>query len=214
MQQAFLAVIVGVPLTLAVTAVAFVMGAVLGFPIMLGLQSRIAPLRWLLRFLVDLIRAIPPIVWLFLIFFGVQIGTIRFDSFTAAVIGLGLIASAYLAEVYRGGYSTLPKGQNEAALALGLTRKTTFLRVLTPQAIKTVLPSMSTFLLALVKDSSIASTIGVMDMVFMANQFARQNPDVPGLMPFLVAAAVYLIISIPIAIYARRLDAKLKGAGR
>ncbi|MHA3723444.1 amino acid ABC transporter permease [Leucobacter sp. HY1910] len=212
MQQAFLAVIIGLPLTLAVTAVAFLMGAVLGFPIMLGLQSRIVPVRWILRFAVDLVRAIPPIVWLFLIYFGVQIGTIRFDSFTAAVIGLGLIASAYLAEVYRGGYSTLPRGQQEAALALGLTRSSTFIRVLTPQAIKTVLPSMSTFLLALVKDSSIASTIGVMDMVFMANQFARQNPTVPGLTPFLMAAAVYLIISIPIAVYARRLDARLKGA--
>ncbi|MFV0435192.1 MAG: amino acid ABC transporter permease [Leucobacter sp.] len=214
MGEAFLAVIIGLPLTLAVTAVAFIVGAILGFPIMLGLQSRIAPLRWILKLIVDLIRAIPPIVWLFLIYFGVQFGEIRLDSFTAAVIGLGLIASAYLAEVYRGGYSTLPKGQNEAALALGLTRTTTFVQVLTPQAIKTVLPSMSTFLLALVKDSSIASTIGVMDMVFRANQFARQNPDIPGLVPFLVAAAVYLIISIPIAIYARRLDAKLKGVGR
>lgn len=213
MAEAFLAVIIGLPMTLVVTALAFTTGAILGFPIMLGMRSRFVVVRLVIRLMVDIIRAVPPIVWLFLIYFGVQIGSIRLDSLTAAVIGLGLIASAYLAEVYRGGYSTLPKGQTEASLALGLTPTTTFLRIQTPQAIRTVLPSMSTFLLALVKDSSIASTIGVMDLVFRASQFARQNPDIPGIAPFLVAAAVYLIISIPIAIFARRLDAKLKGAG-
>lgn len=212
MSDAFLTVLMGLPMTLLVTALAFVIGLIGGFPIMLGLRSRIAPVRLAIRLLVDLIRGIPPIVWLFLIYFGVQFGAIRMDSLTAAVVGLGIISSAYLAEMYRGGFQTLPMGQAEAANALGLSRFDAFVFVLTPQAFRTVLPSVTTFLLSLIKDSSIASTIGVADMVFMANQFARQNPDVAGIVPFLLAAVVYLVVSIPVALIARRLDSRMRGA--
>ncbi|MGO1545190.1 MAG: amino acid ABC transporter permease [Gulosibacter sp.] len=210
--DAFLAVILGLPLTLAVTAAAFAVGLIGGIPLMLGLRSRIKLVSLPCRLLVDVIRGIPPIVWLFLIYFGVQIGAIRFDSFAAAVIGLGLIACAYLAEIYRGAFITLPNGQKEAADALGLHGATTFTRILTPQAFRTALPSMATYLLSLIKDSSIASTIGVVDMVFMANQFVRQSATMVGITPFVIAAVIYLLISLPIAIASRRLDARLKEA--
>ncbi|KAB1657817.1 amino acid ABC transporter permease [Pseudoclavibacter chungangensis] len=209
-MNVFLAVLAGLPMTLLVTVVAFAIGLVGGIPLMLGLRSPITAVRLAVRFVVDLVRGVPPIVWLFLIYFGVQLGTVRLTSFTAAVIGLGIISSAYLAEIYRGGFAVLPAGQAEAAEALGLGRSTTFFRVLSPQAFTTAMPSMTTYLLSLVKDSSIASTIGVMDMVFMSNQFARQNPQVAGYVPFLVAAGVYLVVSVPIAIAARRLDTRLR----
>lgn len=212
MGDAITAVLLGLPMTLLVTVLAFVMGAVLGIPIMLGLRARWKPLRLGVRFVVDIIRGIPPIVWLFLIYFGVHIGTLRFDSLTAAVVGLGIIASAYLAEIYRGGFATLPRGQSEAAAALGLGARTTFGRILAPQALRTALPSITTYLLSLLKDSSIASTIGVADMVFAANMFARQNPATAGILPFFIAAAVYLIVSVPVAIVARRLDTRLRKA--
>ncbi|QDE36025.1 amino acid ABC transporter permease [Microbacterium foliorum] len=212
MGDVILAVLLGLPMTLLVTVLAFVIGALLGFPIMLGLRARWRPLRLLIRFIVDLIRGIPPIVWLFLIYFGVQIGTVRFDSLSAAVLGLGIIASAYLAEIYRGGFATLPRGQSEAAAALGLDSRTTFGRILAPQALRTAMPSITTYLLSLLKDSSIASTIGVADMVFAANMFARQNPASAGILPFFVAAAVYLIVSVPVAILARRIDSRLRKA--
>jgi polar amino acid transport system permease protein len=210
--DAIVAVLLGLPMTLLVTALAFLIGAVLGIPIMLGLCSPWKPLRLAIRFVVDLIRGIPPIVWLFLIYFGVHIGSIRFDSLTAAVVGLGIIASAYLAEIYRGGFATVPRGQSEAAAALGLGARTTFGRILAPQALRTALPSITTYLLSLLKDSSIASTIGVADMVFAANMFARQNPATAGILPFFIAAAVYLIVSVPVAIMARRLDTRLRKA--
>ncbi|MCW3492573.1 amino acid ABC transporter permease [Microbacterium sp. SSM24] len=206
------AVLLGLPMTLLVTALSFAIGVVGGIPMMLGLRSRWSPLRLTIRFMVDLIRGIPPIVWLFLIYFGVQIGSIRLDSLTAAVIGLGIISSAYLAEIYRGGFATLSRGQSEAAAALGLGTRTTFGRILAPQALRTALPSITTFLLSLLKDSSIASTIGVADMVFAANMFARQNPATAGILPFFIAAGIYLVISIPIAIVARRLDTRLRKA--
>jgi polar amino acid transport system permease protein/cystine transport system permease protein len=212
MGDAITAVLLGLPMTLLVTALAFTIGAIGGIPIMLGLRYPWKPLRLTIRFIVDLIRGIPPIVWLFLIYFGVQIGALRFDSLSAAVVGLGIIASAYLAEIYRGGFATLPRGQAEASAALGLGVRTTFGRILAPQALRTALPSITTYGLSLLKDSSIASTIGVADMVFAANMFARQNPATAGIVPFFIAAAVYLIVSIPIAVFARRLDTRLRKA--
>ncbi|MDQ1076099.1 MULTISPECIES: amino acid ABC transporter permease [Microbacterium] len=209
-MEAVVAVLLGLPMTLLVTAAAFAIGLVGGIPLMLGLRSRHRVVRLVVRFVVDLIRGIPPIVWLFVLFFGVSIGALRFNALAAAIVGLGVISAAYLAEIYRGGFATLPAGQTEAARALGLGRRATFVRVLAPQAARTALPSITTFLLALVKDSSIASTIGVTDMVFAANTFVRQNPMTAGLTPFFVAAAVYVAISIPLAIVARRLDSRLR----
>lgn len=210
MGDALLVVLLGLPMTLLVTALAFAIGLVGGIPLMLGLRSRIRAVRLGCRLVVDLIRGVPPIVWLFLLYFGVSIGAFRFESLTAAVWGLGIISSAYLAEIYRGGFATLPRGQWEAASALGLSRTVTFGRVLAPQALRTALPSIATYLLSLLKDSSIASTIGVADMVFNATMFARQNPATAGIVPFFIAAAVYLVISVPVAVTARRLDTRLR----
>ena len=209
-MNAFTAVLLGLPMTLLVTAAAFIIGLLLAVPLMLGLRSRLKPVRLTFRLLVDLIRGIPPIVWLFLLYFGINFGGLRLDSLSAAIVGLGVISAAYLAEIYRGGFSTLPAGQLEASRALGLGRRTTFLRILAPQAVRTSLPSIATFLLALLKDSSIASTIGVTEMVFAANTFVRQNPATAGLTPFFIAAGVYVVISIPLAIAARRLDTRLR----
>jgi polar amino acid transport system permease protein len=209
-MELLLAILAGLPLTVLVTAAAFAIGLVLGVPIMLGLRSRSVPLRLATRLLVDLIRGVPTIVWLFLLYFGVSIGSFRFDSLTAAIVGLGIISAAYLAEMYRGAFQTLPKGQGEAAQALGFGRRTAFVRILAPQAVRTALPSLTSYLLALVKDSSIVSTIGVAEVVFSATTFARQNPDSAGLTPFFLAAAVYLVVSIPLAVVARRLDTRLR----
>lgn len=210
MGDALLIVLLGLPMTLLVTVLSFAIGLIGGISLMLGLRSRFVTVRLACRFVVDLIRGVPTIVWLFLLYFGVTIGGFRFDSLTAAVAGLGIISSAYLAEIYRGGFATLPRAQGEAASALGLGRTVTFGRILAPQVLRTSLPSIATYLLSLLKDSSIASTIGVADMVFAATMFARQNPATAGIVPFFIAAAVYLIISIPVAIMARRLDSRLR----
>jgi len=203
-------VLLGLPMTLLVTVLAFAIGLVGGIPLMLALRSPVTPLRLTVRLLVDVIRGVPPLVWLFLLYFGVSFGAIRLDSLTAAVLALGVISSAYLAEIYRGGFAVLPRGQAEAAAALGLGRGATFGRILAPQALRTALPSITTYLLSLVKDSSLASTIGVADMVFQANLFTRQHMAEGGFTAFFVAAAVYLAISVPVAILARRMDSRMQ----
>lgn len=208
-MEVVLAVVAGLPMTLVITAGAFAIGMVGSIPLLLATRSGPKATRWPARFLVDVIRAVPPLVWLFFIFFGISIGRARFTPLSAAVIGLGVISSAYICEIFRGGLQSVPKGQLEAANALGLTKGITYLRVIAPQVFRVSLPALTSYSLALFKDSSLAATIGAVEMVFRSTAFMRQHPEVSALMPFLTAAAVYAVISVPVALLSRRLDARM-----
>lgn len=209
-MEPFLVVLQGVPLTLLVTILAFVIGAALGLPLTLGLRTNPLPIRWTCRLVVDLLRGIPMIVWLFILKFGLSTPAFRFTSLEAAVLGLGLISAAYLAEIYRGGLETVPRGQFEASAALGLSHPTTFFRVIVPQAIRIVSPTIATYAIGLLKNSSIASTIVVAEMVFQAQSYARQNPTITGVLPYAIAGLLYIAMSVPIAALSRLLDKRLR----
>lgn len=212
-MDAFLAVLRGLPLTLLVTIVAFAFGLVAAAPLALGLRSRILPLAVLCRVIVDLVRGIPIIVWLFILKFGLRfdpdLGSPYLRSVPAAVLGLGLVSTAYLAEIYRGGIQTVPRGQFEAAGALGIGSVTAFFRIIAPQALRTVSPSVATYFIGLFKDSSIASTIIVAEMVFQAQSYGRQNPTVAGILPYVFAGMLYIVLSLPVAWASRKLEARL-----
>jgi polar amino acid transport system permease protein/cystine transport system permease protein len=202
MFEMILMVVSGIPLTLIVTAVAFISGAVLGYPLMLGLTS-----EWwvskVCRMAVDLIRGVPPVVWLFLIYYAVTINGTHLSPFMASVVGLGLISAAYLAEIFRGAMKALPIGQREAGYALGLSSQTVYSAVLLPQMLRNAFPAAINFLINLVKDSSLASTIGVTEMVYQASVYTRKNMATAGFMPFFFAAAVYLVVSALLGVLGR-----------
>ncbi len=206
----FAAVLSGLPLTLFLTIAAFIIGIIGAVPVALALRSGFLPLRLLARAFVDIVRGVPIIVWLFILKFGVSVGTFKFDPVTAAVVGLGIVSIAYLAEILRGGIQSVPRGQVEAASALGIPHRTAFAKVVAPQAFRIVSPSVATYLMGLMKDSSIASTIIVLEMVFQAQAFARQNPTAIGVVPYLVAGVLYILLSLPIAYWSRKLDARLR----
>lgn len=210
--DAAVAVLKGLPLTLLLAVSAMLIGVVGALPVSLGLQSRHLVLRLLCRLCVDLVRGIPIIVWLFVLKFGIVVGTFKFDALQSAIVGLGLVSIAYLAEIYRGGMQTVPRGQTEAAEALGLTPRTRLFYVVLPQAFTIVSPSIATYFVGLLKDTSIASTIVVAEMVFQAQSFARQNPTLAGLLPYVIAGGLYIVLSLPVAYASRRLDARLRRA--
>ncbi|MBA3780866.1 amino acid ABC transporter permease [Nocardioides sp. InS609-2] len=210
-MEAFTTVLEGLPLTLWLTFASFAIGAVGAIPLALGLRSRCTPVRMLCRLLVDFVRGVPIIVWLFVLKFGLTFGTFRFTPVQAAILGLGVVSAAYLAEIYRGGLQTVPAGQLEAAQALGLSRSTAFGRIEAPQGFRIVSPSVATYLIGLFKDTAIASTIIAPEMVFQAQSFARQNPD-QGLITYGYAGLLYIVLSLPVAYFARRLDRRLREA--
>lgn len=201
------ALLLGIPITVSITALSFVIGAVLAIFLALGVRSKQAVLRAVSKAAIDVLRGIPPVVFLFIIFFGVGNQILRMSPFVAAVIGLGLISAGHLAEIYRGGLSSVHKGQYEASSALGLSGVDTMQRVIAPQALRVALPGMTTYAISLIKDSSIVSTIGVAEVMFIANQNARSTGD--GLAPFLIAAAIYILLGTPLAWAARSIEAKL-----
>lgn len=211
-MDAFSAVLQGLPMTLMLTASAFAIGIVGAVPLAVGLSSSNIVVRLACRLFVDLVRGVPIIVWLFLLKFGIQIGTFKFNPVSAAIVGLGVVSVAYLAEIYRGGLEAVPRGQGEASGALGLSRGTTFLHVMVPQAFRIVSPSIATYLTGLLKDSSIASTIIVAEMVFQSQSFARQHPTMEGILPYVLVGMLYIALSLPVAYLSRSLDARMRKA--
>jgi polar amino acid transport system permease protein len=208
MWSYFSLLISGLPWTLAVTAGAFAMGALLGLPVMLAEESSCAPLRLIARAYVNLVRAVPPIVWLFIVYFGVGSELLRLTPFGAALIGLGLISSAHLAEIYRGGMISIGKGQREAAAALNLGPVYSFIDIMAPQAIRVALPPSAGYAIGLLKDSAIASAIGVPELTERANEVAQAT--LSGLPVYITLAAIYIVMSLPIAWLARTVDAQLR----
>jgi polar amino acid transport system permease protein len=208
MWSYFSLLISGLPWTLAVTAGAFAMGALLGLPVMLAEESTCAPLRLIARAYVNLVRAVPPIVWLFIVYLGVGSELLRLTPFGAALIGLGLISSAHLAEIYRGGMISIGKGQREAAAALNLGPVYSFIDIMAPQAIRVALPPSAGYAIGLSKDSAIASAIGVPELTERANEVAQAT--LSGLPVYITLAAIYIVMSLPIAWLARTVDAQLR----
>lgn len=207
----FVMVLSGIPMTMIITVGAFLLGVVLAIPVMFARISHLGAVQFLGSSLINLMRGIPPLVWLMLLYFGLnglQLG-FRITPVQAGIIGFGVVSAGYLAEIFRGGILAVPRGQFEAATALGLSGRTRFIRIITPQAFSSMLPSLTTYFLSLIKDSSVASMIGVTEMVFQAGKATARNPN-SGIMAFFFAGLIYIVLSIPFAYLARRLEGARK----
>lgn len=201
-------VLLGLPWTIAVTVLSLLIGMILGMPLMLARCSRWKWVRFFIGSLITLARSVPPIVWLFVIFFGIGSGYIKISPFAAAVIGMGLISSAYMAEIYRGALLSIHSGQMEGASALGLHPFRIWMDVIAPQLFRVALPAMATFAIGLLKDSAVSSTIGVPELTFQAN--AQSMATYRGMEVFSFVAVVYIVLSMPVAWLSRVLDRRLR----
>ncbi|WP_131120105.1 amino acid ABC transporter permease [Lichenihabitans psoromatis] len=202
------AILAGIPFTIALTLAAFAVGSLLGFPLCAMRLSRFGVVRWLASALILTFRSIPPIVWLFFIFFGIGLGYLQLDPFSSATIGLGLITAANMAEIYRGALSAIHLGQWEAASVLNLSPRHRFVDVIAPQLLRVSLPSAATYAIGLLKDSAVASAIGVHEIAFEAYHVSQQT--FRGLDVYASAGLLYIVISLPIAWLARRTDMRLR----
>lgn len=198
----------GLTWTIALTVGAFVIGAILGVPLLAARQSRLVPLRFLAVVVIQIVRAIPPILWLFIIFFGLGMGFLPISPFNAALIGLGLIAAANMAEIYRGAVASIHFGQWEASAALDLGRWWIFKDIVAPQAFRVALPSAAGYLIGLMKETAVASTIGVAELAYHGNQLSQLT--FRGLEVFAMVGLFYVLLSLPIAWLSRVADGYLQ----
>lgn len=187
------------------------LGAIpLGVPIALGRLSSFKPLSWLMGVYISLMRGTPLMLQMFAVFFapyyvfGIQTGT--GFKFTACIIAFILNYAAYFAEIYRSGIQSMPRGQYEAAQVLGYSRVQTFFRIILPQVVKRILPAMGNEVITLVKDTSLAFSIGVAEMFTTAKALVASQRN---MIPFAFAAAIYWLTCIVIEFVLRRLEKKM-----
>lgn len=208
MIQAIGYIVLGIGATVLITAVSFIVGGILAIPLALLQRSDRALFRGPVRVIINLVRAVPPLVWLFLVFFGfAQIG-LSMAPIVAAIVTFSIIAMCYLTEIYRAGLEALSHGQEEASVALGMSRIDGYRFIVMPQVFRVVGPMMATYGIGLLKDSALASTIGVVEITFRAASEAQQTGQ--GLTVFVTAGAIYLLLSLPLAYVSRRVDSRLR----
>lgn len=194
----------GAAITIALTFASMALALVIGLVAALGKLSWIAPLRWLAYWYVEIIRGTPLIVQLFLIYFGLPQYGIQLDAFVAGVLGLGINYGAYLAEVFRGGVLAVPRGQREAGESIGMSQRQIMRRIVLPQAFRVVIPPVGNYFISLIKDSALASTITVLELMRAANlevALSFRSFDI-----YLLVAAIYFAISFPISRALQRLE--------
>jgi len=155
---------------------------------------------------VELFRGTPVLLQLYVLYYGLA-PLVALNAFTAAVLGLGLNYAAYEAELYRAGLDAVSVEQTEAGLALGMSRALTLRRIVLPQALRVALPGIANDFIALLKDTSLVSVITVVELT---KQMTITAVDLRGwLVPGLLCAALYLVMSLPLSRLARRLERRL-----
>lgn len=194
--------------TVIITGASFLVGAIAAVPVVMARSSHNRALSKLATTFIEVVRTVPNLVWLFFVFFGLAQLGIKFDPWTAAIFALGLSSSAYIAEIYRSGLAAISRGQSDAASALGFSSWARGRFIIAPQAARVVGPSLATYSISLVKESALASTIGVMEITFRGGSVTQQTGD--GFTTFLIVGAVYLLLSLPIGLLARWLDHRLR----
>jgi len=181
--------------TVALTVLSFAAALVVGTAVAACRVSPVPPLRWAGALWVELVRNTPLSVLLLLFFFGFTKLGVVYPAFTSAVIVLSAYTSAFIAETVRAGINAVAGGQAEAARALGLTFGQSLATVVLPQALRTVVAPLGGLFIALIKNSSLASLLSVVDLAGVAD---RLNTATARPIPvFLGAAAAYLLLTIP-----------------
>ncbi len=182
----------------------------LGVVIALARMSKFKPLSWLAQLYISILRGTPLMLQLMAIMFGpyylfgLQMGPDW--KFMACYIGFILNYAAYFAEIYRSGIQSIPQGQYEAASVLGYTRAQTFMKIVLPQVIKRILPAMGNEIITLVKDTSLAFVLGIMEMFTQAKAIAASQVS---MLPYVVAALIYWVCCLVIEFVLNRVEKKL-----
>ncbi len=166
--EALAALLRGALLTLQVSALAIVLASLVGVAVAAARTSPLRPLRWLGAAYVEGFRNTPLLVQIFFVFFGLPRVGLRLSPFQSGLLALSLYTAAYNAEVFRAGLEAVPRGLREAAAALGLSPWQRFRHVVLPVAARISLPALGNNFVALVKNSSLVSTIGMVELTFVA----------------------------------------------
>lgn len=205
----------GMLATLAIFALTLLFSLPLGLLVAFVRRSRFKLLQWIARIYISIMRGTPLMLQLLVVFFGPYYlfgVSLSFSyRFYAVIIGFSLNYAAYFAEIYRSGIEAVPVGQYEAANVLGYSRAQTFGKIVFPQMVKIVLPSVTNEVITLVKDTSLAFALAYTEMFTLAKQIAAANTSI---MPLFVAGLFYYIFNFLVALVCERIEKKMQFGGK
>ena len=198
----------GILTTIQVSVLVIILGSIGGLCGGLCLLYGGRPLRILVRAYVDVVRGTPLLVLIFLIFYGIPAVGIEVPNLVAGVISLGAFASAHISEIVRGGIGSIPKGQTDASLALGLTFWPRLTRVILPQAMRPILPPLVNTAVEVLKGSSLVSLVSIVELTRATEQVVqRVQQPVP---LYLTAALIYILLAFAVSTGGRRLERRFR----
>ena len=198
----------GAGLTLSVSTLAILFGVPLGLLLALGRTANTRPVRWLCAVYASFVRAAPVVTFTMLIFFGLPALGISLDPMPAAVIALTLNTAAFNSEIWRAAIADFPRGQLEAAHAVGMTGRVAFRRIVFPQIWRASLPALVNEMTLLIKASPAIAIIGVVDLTRKARQIAATTYE--PLPPFVAAAILYGLALALLVLAARALERSVR----
>ena len=193
--------------TLALTAIAFLGGGLVGLTVALLRVSAFAPLRWIGTIYVLAVQGTPLLAWLFVFFFGLSIVGVEVSPWIAAAAAYSIYAGAFLGEIWRGCLQAIPKTQWEAGASLGLSFTSQLRYIIVPQATRLAIPPTVGFLVQLIKNTSLAAVIGFIELT-REGQLTTAVTFRPFTV-YLTVAALYFALCFPLTQVARRLERRL-----
>jgi polar amino acid transport system permease protein len=196
--------------TLLLSAAAFLFGGAIGLVVALARVSGRRALRWLAIGYIRLFQGTPLLLQLFLVFFGGDLLGVGLGPYLSAILGLSLNAGAFLGEIWRGSIQAVPRGQDEAARALGLHYGPRMLRVIAPQALRIATAPTVGFLVNLIKSTSLAAIIGFVELT-RAGQLLNNATFRPFTI-FGIVACLYFLLCFPLTVASRQLERRMANA--
>ncbi|MBD7935951.1 MULTISPECIES: amino acid ABC transporter permease [Cytobacillus] len=199
----------GLGVTLQIVCLAGILGFLLGIILSLCKISKIKLLNWLANAYTSVFRGTPLILQLMIIYFGSpQVLGFQIEGVTAAIIGFALNSAAYISEIIRAGIQAIDKGQQEAAMALGVPYRPTMVNIILPQAMKNILPALMNEFITLTKESALVTTIGVMDVMRRAYQVGANQYQF--MEPLLLAGIIYYILVTILTFLGKLVEGRLR----
>ena len=200
----------GMLTTVAIFGLTLLFSMPLGMAVAFGRMSKNKLIRNITKIYISIMRGTPLMLQVMVVYFGryylLRLQLTSSYRFIAVIIGFSLNYAAYFAEIYRGGIESMPVGQYEAAALLGYTKGQTFLRIILPQVIKRIIPSVTNEVITLVKDTSLAMVIAVSEMFTIAKALASSSTS---MMPYVAAGIFYYVFNFLVAWAMEKIEHKL-----
>lgn len=200
----------GLAVTLTVSVAVLLLGSIIGLGGGLCLLYGAPPLRLAARVYTDTLRGIPQLVLIFAIFYGFPVLGLQLSAILAGILALSLFCGAHVAEVVRGAVASIPRGQSDAAMGIGLNFRQRLRHVIFPQAVVRILPAWVNTAVEIVKSSSLVSLVSVVDLTMAVQQVVGRTRE--ALLFYAVAAALYFTLNFTLSIAGQRLEKRFSHA--